>query len=216
VVCPAKVPYGRLIDGVRAELERQRPASLLRRGLRWLAAEGFVRNPWWLRRAVGLLRGYRGSALAGRVQRVLGRLSPRFHRLSFYLPPLLAGDAWSTVYRARGEPRGEVTLFLGCVARELDRATLEASVRVLTRLGYTVHAPPAQACCGAIHLHDGAEGEALARAARNIRAFEAFPGLPVVVTASGCGATLAEYDRLPDCPRRFSGPPASSRAGWST
>ena len=196
VVCPAGVPYGRIIDGARAELQRQRPHGPLRRGLRWLAAEGFVRDPWWLRRAVRLLRGYRDSTLAGHVQSGLGRLSPRLRRLTGYLPPLLPARAWATVYRAQGEPRGEVALFLGCVAREIDRATLEASLRVLTRLGYTVYVPRGQVCCGAMHLHEGAEAEALARVARNIRAFEAFRALPIVVTASGCGATLAEYDRL--------------------
>src|SRR6059036_312739 len=35
-VCPAGVPYGRLIEAAKAEIERQRPGGLVRRAFRWL------------------------------------------------------------------------------------------------------------------------------------------------------------------------------------
>src|SRR6266542_6698790 len=35
-VCPAGVPYGRLIEAAKAEIARQRPGSVLRRAFRWL------------------------------------------------------------------------------------------------------------------------------------------------------------------------------------
>src|SRR5437879_12487666 len=35
-VCPAGVPYGRLIEAARAEIERQRPGGPVRRSVRWL------------------------------------------------------------------------------------------------------------------------------------------------------------------------------------
>src|SRR5205085_11198324 len=35
-VCPAGVPYGRLIEAAKAEIERQRPGGAVRRTFRWL------------------------------------------------------------------------------------------------------------------------------------------------------------------------------------
>src|SRR5262245_425953 len=35
-VCPAGVPYGRLIEAAKAEIERQRPGGWLRRAFRWV------------------------------------------------------------------------------------------------------------------------------------------------------------------------------------
>jgi glycolate oxidase iron-sulfur subunit len=77
------------------------------------------------------------------------------------------------------------------VAQLADGETLSATIFVLNRLGYTVHVPPAQTCCGALHRHGGEPGLADTLALRNIAAFE---GVSVVIaTASGCGAALAEY-----------------------
>jgi glycolate oxidase iron-sulfur subunit len=131
------------------------------------------------------------------------RLSPRVARLLRYLPRLSRAGAWAESYPALGEVRGEVILFLGCIARDVDRETLEATLRVLRRFGYTVRVPRAQGCCGAIHLHAGDEAEGLALAERNLRAFAAWPGVPVVVAATGCAAQLVEYAGLPGLPARL-------------
>ena len=41
-VCPAGVPYGRLIEAARTEIERQRPGSILRRAFRVGTANTFI------------------------------------------------------------------------------------------------------------------------------------------------------------------------------
>lgn len=196
-VCPARVPYGRLLDGVREELRRRRPAGLIRRLLQRVVADWFVRQPGWLRVGLRLLRAWQGSPFEAPTRRVLAGASTTLARLLRYLPRLAAPSPWAQVYRASGAERGQVALFLGCAARELDRGTLEAALRVLTRLGYTVRVPPEQGCCGAIHLHDGQEAAALAQVRRNLQAFAHTPGIPIVAVASGCAATLAEYATLP-------------------
>ncbi len=194
--CPAGVPYGQIIDGARAILAERRPPGRLRRWLLGAAARGPVARPAWWRIAVAALRAYGGAGLRPTLDRLLGRFVPRLARLARYVPPLPPGLEWRPYYPPQGEARGEVDLFLGCVARDVDRTTLEASIRVLTRLGLGVRVPSGQGCCGAIHLHGGDEGEALALARRNLQAFAGTAG-PVVVTASGCAATLLEYERLP-------------------
>jgi glycolate oxidase iron-sulfur subunit len=90
-----------------------------------------------------------------------------------------------------------VGLFLGCIGRVAEGAELHDAVRVLNAFGFTVVVPGGQTCCGAVHLHGGDPGGALARARRNLAAFGG-GGLDAVVgCASGCTATLAEYHRLP-------------------
>jgi glycolate oxidase iron-sulfur subunit len=196
-VCPAQVPYGRLMEGVRAEIRRRRPAGPVRRFLQRVVAEGFVQRPAWIQALLRVLRAWQESRLESGSRRLLAVLSPPLARLLRYLPRLHPPAAWAQLYPAVGAARGEVALFLGCVAREVDRETLEATIQVLCRLGYDVRVPQGQGCCGAVHLHAGHEVEAVRLAARNVEAFAQYPGLPVVVTASGCAATLVDYGRLP-------------------
>src|SRR2546426_9692707 len=44
-VCPARVPYGRLIEAAKAEIELQRPGSLVRRAVRWVEFAGGLGPP---------------------------------------------------------------------------------------------------------------------------------------------------------------------------
>jgi glycolate oxidase iron-sulfur subunit len=109
---------------------------------------------------------------------------------------LSARLTFASRYAARGERRGAVALFLGCAARLMDRRTLACAIFVLTRLGYEVHVPRGQGCCGALAWQQGQAGRAHAQAERNLRAFASTDPMPVLFVASGCGARLAEYGAL--------------------
>jgi glycolate oxidase iron-sulfur subunit len=63
---------------------------------------------------------------------------------------------------------------------------------VLNRLGYTVHVPRNQACCGAIHQHSGALKQAAELAQQNKSVFGGLTTNIVINTASGCGVQLLE------------------------
>ncbi len=203
-VCPSHVPYGELIDAARAGIARRKPPGFLRRLGRWLGAQAPVDHPGAARLLHGLLRAYQGSGLAA-----IRRRGPRrgLRRAAGYLPSLRPVLSWEAFYPARGAERGRVALFLGCVARVFDQPVLAATIRVLNHLGYAVEVPLGQGCCGAIHLHDGAEEQSVALAHRNLRAF-GDGTRPIITTASGCGATLLEYPRLaglsPDAAGRFA------------
>src|SRR6185503_1838142 len=76
-VCPAGVPYGRLIEAAKAEIEHQRPGSVLRRGFRWLNFGLLLGRPRVLRAAAFGLRLYQASGLQALVRRSgLARLLP--------------------------------------------------------------------------------------------------------------------------------------------
>ena len=65
----------------------------------------------------------------------------------------------------------------------------------IARLGYGVHIPPRQTCCGALHLHQGDRDIARHLAECNTAAFNGLQLDAIINTASACGVTLAEYPR---------------------
>src|SRR5215475_1907126 len=76
-VCPAGVPYGRLIEAAKAEIETRRPGSALRRAFRWLNFGVLLGHPRALRLAAAGLRFYQVSGLQGLARRAgLVRLLP--------------------------------------------------------------------------------------------------------------------------------------------
>ena len=99
---------------------------------------------------------------------------------------------WQTVYPAVGMQRRSVGLFLGCVARLVDVETLNSTIVVLNRLGYTVHVPSTQTCCGALYQHSGDTIKAMLLMQQNQKAFGELKLSKVITTASGCGLQLAE------------------------
>lgn len=192
-VCPNHVAYGRMIETIRAQLERSRRRGARQRAARKILLDGVVASRSGLASAGRLVRAWQGSWLQGLVRKtgLLQRLGLAQAEAS--LPTLGPARTWRKVYPAAGPVRGEVGLFLGCVARLFDAETLEAAIFVLNRLGYTVHVPPAQGCCGALHLSQGEAGKAAVLARNNIGAFGGLSLDAVLFAATGCGSALKEY-----------------------
>ncbi|MDN5863736.1 MAG: 4Fe-4S dicluster domain-containing protein [Gammaproteobacteria bacterium] len=172
-VCPADVPYGRLIDGARNELGARKPGGW-RQGLLQFA----TRHP----RLLGaMLRALRHPARLLFTRR--SRLRPYVEALG-PAPKLAAGPV-------DGEP---LALFLGCIARAADTETLASSAALLASAGYRIEVPARQTCCGALAHHGGERRHAARLARRNTRAFNSQER--IVATASGCTAHLSEYDAV--------------------
>lgn len=192
-VCPAEVPYGRLLDAARG-LISERCRAGWRERLAWrIAGDGLIAQPRRLERLGRWLHHYQRSFLARWVEssgllRVLG-----LQRWYAFLPPPGPAHDWRQFYYpAASEHRGEVDLFIGCVARILDSAALLSIIQVLNRFGFGVHVPPTQTCCGAVHLHGGRPRDARRLMQQNLLA-HAPQAVPVIGAASGCAATLKEY-----------------------
>ncbi|MGA9852558.1 MAG: (Fe-S)-binding protein [Gammaproteobacteria bacterium] len=188
-VCPAEVPYGKLIDAAREEFVRHGhkepwPARLFAVCMRHPGRLRGLHLALWLAQRMGLLK--------------LASISPRLARLSELLPKLFAPRHWQSVYppSPSSDSRQEVELFLGCIARVTQPAVTEASIQVLNTLGYDVHIPARQVCCGALDQHAGRTEKASALARKNLDAFNADAAVSLLHTASGCGAILTEYPLL--------------------
>lgn len=185
-VCPAQVPYGRLIDEIRKDLHGagHRPGP----GMRVLA--WWRRTPRrleWLARSLRLLRFSGLAKIAGLLP--ISALQRRTRLLAGAMKHPAAGE-----YAPPGESRGRVGLFLGCIARPLDAAPAWAAIRVLNAMGFTVSIPAQQGCCGAIDQHSGDAAAADSLRQQNERAFDESLQA-IITTASGCGVQLKETMR---------------------
>ncbi|HZL36786.1 MAG TPA: heterodisulfide reductase-related iron-sulfur binding cluster [Tepidisphaeraceae bacterium] len=100
---------------------------------------------------------------------------------------------------ATDSPLSRVGFFAGCIGAVMFDEVNRQAVRLLAGCGADVLAPASQACCGAIHHHNGAHSPARELARRNIDAFMPDDGPAadwITTTVAGCGAMLREYDLL--------------------
>lgn len=203
-VCPAKVPYGELLDDGRALIKPHAPQTFWRLWLR-----GLTHRP--LRQGLqGLLRVMQRLRLLQLAITVLPSSSILF-RLLRYVPKLQPVSRWQSEYPAKGACRGTVALFTGCVGEMMQPEVLRDSIRVLTALGYRVRVPKSQTCCGALELHAGDKAAAQQRSRLN---HAAFADQSVVGCDSGCLITLKEHSHLPELALTVSDVCAFVDANW--
>jgi glycolate oxidase iron-sulfur subunit len=200
-VCPAGVPYGRLIEAAKAEIERQRPGGLGRRAFRWLNFGLLLGHRRVLAAAAAALRLYQVSGLQTLVRRTgLARLLPgtlpAWEALLPSLPSAAERAPLPALTPAVGSRRARVALLTGCVQAAVFGAHNRATARVLARNGCDVLAPATQGCCGALNAHGGDHARAIEMARRTIETFEAAGADAVVVNTSGCGAHMKAYGTL--------------------
>lgn len=211
--CPNQVRFGELISGTRSmlassppDLLNGKPGVRKSRFRRWVERE-LIAKPGRIDAFRPLLRFYqrgglqklvRKSGLLGKTKLALleGQL-PSIDKPRALSSAINNASSWQAIYPPLGESRGDVGLFLGCVARLTDAGTLNAAIFVLNHLGYTVHVPSTQTCCGALHQHEGDRQAAAQLARENVRAFDGLNLQAIISTASGCGVQLAEYSAFP-------------------
>jgi glycolate oxidase iron-sulfur subunit len=189
-VCPSLVAVGSIMDDVRA-LRREQSTGIARRWvLAWLDR---LSSAAGADRAALLARAYQKSGLARLAEATGITRHPRlsaFHRVALELrqPARLNEEKPAK----SGAPRG-VDLFIGCVARTAQPGALAAAQQLLTRLGLEVRVPRGQACCGALHRHNGFPRQADQLLTRNAAVLAE---RPVVGIASACVAELRTHTAL--------------------
>ncbi|MGV7208530.1 glycolate oxidase subunit GlcF [Oxalobacteraceae bacterium A2-2] len=178
--CPSGVRYGRLVDIGRKVVEQRVPRPLLERIRRWVLKEGLP-NKSLFGAALGLGQAFRPL------------LSPA---LQDKVPPRQPASRWPARQHAR-----RMLVLDGCVQPAMAPNINAATARVLDALGVQLIAAPGAGCCGAIRHHLNDQQAALDDMRRNIDAW--WPLLQgegaveaIVMTASGCGATVKEYGHL--------------------
>ncbi|MCY4610879.1 MAG: (Fe-S)-binding protein [Gammaproteobacteria bacterium] len=171
-VCPARVPFGHLMDRAREHWPVQ--------GVWWsrLFCSGtgriLLRFGFWLAAASGLARV--GGPLLG--------LLPDFVVLRR-----------KRVLDAEGPLVG---LFTGCVSDVVDRVTLNDAASLLEYCGARVAWVEGSGCCGALDRHQGRAASADAHVRGNAERINLSAFDRLVSIATGCSTELMDYPRLLD------------------
>ena len=176
--CPSGVQYGRLLDIGRAIVDEQ-----VGRG----AGETIVRKA--LRAVIPHASRFAPLLKLGQLARPL-----LFGALKRKVPLPAQTSAWPASSHAR-----KMLVLEGCAQPSLSPNTNAATARVLDRLGITLVRAAQAGCCGAVSFHLNAQEEGLDYMRQNIDAW--WPHVEqgteaIVMTASGCGAMVAEYGHL--------------------
>ncbi len=220
-VCPAGVPYGRLLEQTRGQLARRVPEA------RKLGAVG----EWVLRQVMPdrarmhLVGDLLRLAQSPPVRALMGNHAiatalPRLARQGYAMTPPVPSRAEraldgvagrlpagaraerrpdALVFHPAGAPRLHVGFFTSCVMEVLFSRVNQELVRLLVLAGCRVTAPTAQTCCGALHAHAGLRRESRELARRNVSAFAHDPAAAydaIVTDSAGCGAALRESPHL--------------------
>lgn len=189
--CPANVSYGKIVDDFRAHIHDYALDSSDNHRRINDTVLGFLKGgqPRLVQSGLGhLARTSAGKSIAKRfgleaMTQGLPDLQPGIRHISEGSYPALTK-----------EPQGRAQLFLGCTSTLLDAETLDSAVALLNILGITVDVPENQGCCGALDLHAGVSAEAERLKTANEKAFRSDSSTAVISCASGCGATLQDYD----------------------
>lgn len=178
--CPSGVQYGRLVDIGRAIVEAQVPRGFWE-GIKRKALGAFLPRT-----------GFFSLALQ------LGWLTKAFlpESLKKKIPTKSApAGAWPVARHRR-----RMWVLAGCVQPALAPVINAAAARVLDRHGISLLEAPGAGCCGALrfHLNQQEAGRADMRALIDAWWPQVASGEieAIVMTASGCGATVKEYGHL--------------------
>lgn len=176
--CPSGVNYHRLADIGRGLLAER------------------VRRPWserFMRNALRMVIAHRNRFTPLlRLGQAVRPLLPAM--LKDKVPPRQRAGVWPTRQHAR-----KMLILDGCVQPAIAPDINAATARVLDRFGIQVIRAERAGCCGAVSHHLDAHEEGLAFMRRNIDAW--WPHVEagaeaIIMTASGCGAMVADYAHL--------------------
>lgn len=181
-VCPSGVPYGRIIEAGRADVEDQRRPSFKRAASRTA-----------IRQLLGHPRRLQAAGAATRLAQALGLTS--IARSGRMLPPLRPRfrTPAANVASAIGRRKYRVAFLVGCVMPILYPQSHDAAVRLLQLAGCEVWFPPGERCCGALFAHNGDLEGAEALRDTNMRVYAGGDFDALVVDSAGCGAHLKDF-----------------------
>jgi glycolate oxidase iron-sulfur subunit len=176
--CPSGVKYSHLLEIGKEAIEQELPRPAWDRLRRW----GIVRfiNSGWL------------FALSIRIGQSLAWMMPASLRQS--VPVREAPLA-----RTEGQNPRKVLMLAGCVQPALAPNTNTSAANLLNKLGIEVVEPSGNHCCGAAALHTSETDYGLRQVKRLIDSW--WPHIEagveaIVVTATGCGVSVKDYQRL--------------------
>lgn len=178
--CPSGVQYHRLLEIGRAMVEQQVGRSIVSTVKRSILKQG-LSNPRLFQLALNVGRQTKSILPKSLAQKIPDRPSAE----------LLTSPS--------ATHNKKVLMLAGCVQPALAPEITAAAIRVLDACGVQTVMVEQAGCCGAIALHLSDAERACEQARRNIDAWWPFIAQGVeaiLMTASGCGLMVQEYDQL--------------------
>jgi glycolate oxidase iron-sulfur subunit len=196
--CPSGVPYGRLLETARERINADHVRPPLTDAARHVLLDTLA-HPKRMTIAMRFAKLTTGGAIPAPVAAALSG-SPSIGDVagqSVSIPETLSPPLPPAVTPAVGPRRYRVGMLTGCVMRVLFGDVNADTVRVLAANGCEVLVNRRQACCGALHVHNGCGEDARQMARALIDAFWPWDGLDaIIVNSAGCGSTMKEYGHL--------------------
>ncbi|MFC0469784.1 (Fe-S)-binding protein [Halalkalibacter kiskunsagensis] len=203
VACPVNVPYGHILESAKEVIATKQieEKSSKQVQLKSLVLTKIFPYPARMRTIGNLTWVYQTLGVSKFVQKtkMLEKISPAMGQLEKALPQLegpLKRTKFGQVIQAKGETKGKVAFFTGCLMDGLMYKINRQTIELLALAGCEVTVVDKQQCCGALHTHQGMKDQAKELAKSNITAFENSGADFYVNNAGGCGAMLHEYDQL--------------------
>jgi len=198
--CPSGVQAGSLMEVCRAQVSQQHPQPKWQSAFRTFILQKMLPSPDLLETSMLPARLYQklGIQWLVRNSKVL-KLVPEWIDKAEGMIPELSQPLRQNLPElspARGEKRGTVAFFLGCVMTLMYAEVSRQTVKILNHQGFDVITPKTQKCCGAPHLTEGDPETARQLASHNLDLFLALDVDAIVTDCGGCGTALKEYEEM--------------------
>ncbi|WP_303722451.1 (Fe-S)-binding protein [Malonomonas rubra] len=198
--CPSGVNPGEVMEICRSQVHQQQSLPKWQESFRNFILQKMLPDPGRLESSMLPARIYQklGIQWLVRNSRIL-KLGPRwFEKAEGMLPELHTPlrQRIPELNLAKGEKRGRVGFFLGCVMTLMYAEVSRQTVRVLSHQGFDVITPKLQKCCGAPHLTEGDRETTRQLAAHNLDLFLELDVDAIVTDCAGCSAALKEYEEI--------------------
>lgn len=198
--CPSGVKAGEVMEICRSQSQQQQPLGHIGKSFRNFILQRMLPDPELLEKSMLPARLYQrlGIQWLVRHSKVM-KLGPAWMEKAEGMMPDLEAPLrpqLSELIPARGEKRGKVGFFLGCIMTLMYPEVSRQTVRVLSHQGFDVVTPKSTKCCGAPHLNEGDRQTARELAQYNLDLFMAADVDYIVTDCAGCGASLKEYEEL--------------------
>ena len=198
--CPSGVQAGNLMEICRAQVGQQHPLPRWQSAFRDFVLKKMLPEPGLLEASMLPARLYQKLGIQWLVRHSkLLKLAPEWIDKAEGMMPELhrpLRPQLPELSPARGDKRGTVAFFLGCVMTLMYPEVSRQTVRVLNHQGFDVITPKAQKCCGAPHLTEGDRSTTRLLARHNLDLFLDLEVDAIVTDCAGCGAALKEYEEL--------------------
>ena len=196
-VCPSMVPYGEIMDQSKALFTEKNNTHFSLHSFISNSSLKLLLNKNFSGTLFSTLRFSQRTGIFILAKKTGLLKIFGLQRLISYLPKLDKPIKTKNFYPATSPMKGNVSLFAGCLSKQLDPIIVNTSIKLLNRLGYGVYVPGQQVCCGALHLREGNQQQAVTFAKTNINTFNQQENITAVISlVNGCTTQLREYSQL--------------------